>query len=314
MKIDRINFMIRIPQGFQKKFKKLLGDEYSLLLDALERRSRDAIRANTLKISKEELKERLLEKGWKLQDVPWFSDAFFVETVETIAKTKEYFLGYYYMQDAGSLVPPIVLDPKPGEQILDLCAAPGSKTTQIAQMMKNKGLIIANDVNSKKVKILSSNLQKAGVTIGLVTKMKGQNFWKLGMVFDKILLDVPCSSSGTFITNHRILNSWSKHIVNRLASLQRRLLASAYKVLKPGGILVYSTCSMDPEENEENISWITKKFGFEIESIEIQGLKYRKGLQEWNGKKYLETEKCIRFYPWDNWTEGFFICKLRKQM
>lgn len=306
--------MIKIPLGFEKKFRKLLGKEYTKLLESLEKRSKDMIRVNTLKISKKKLEKRLIERGWLLQQVPWFSDAFFVETEESLAKTKEHFLGYYYIEDAASLVPPIVLDPRPGDSLLDMCAAPGSKATHIAQLMQNQGLLIANDTNPKRIKALASNLQRMGVTIAVVTRMKGQNIWKLGMSFDKILLDVPCSSSGTYISSFRVLNFWSQHTVLRLSNLQKQLIASAYKVLKPGGTLVYSTCSMDPEENEENITWAIKKFGLEPQPIKIKGLKYREGIKEWNGKKYVGVENCIRFYPWDNWTEGFFVCKLKKPM
>jgi len=154
---------IKFPHGFEEKFREILGEEFSFLEACLHKKPKDCIRVNTLKVSKEELKKRLEKRGWKLEEVPWYENAFFVETEESLAKTKEFFLGYYYIQDAASLIPVLVLDPKPGETILDACASPGSKTTFIAELMKNEGLIVANDVNPKRVKALSFNIQKIGV-------------------------------------------------------------------------------------------------------------------------------------------------------
>jgi NOL1/NOP2/sun family putative RNA methylase len=309
---QNLTMQIEFPQGFKNKFQELLGEEFPLLESCLYKRPKECIRVNTLKISKEELKERLERKGWKLEEVPWYENAFFVETQESTAKTKEFFLGYYYIQDAASLVPVLALDPKPGETILDACASPGSKTTFIAELMRNEGLIVANDVNPKRVKALSFNIQKIGAKNVVVTMMDARNISKLKMKFDKILLDVPCSASGTFISSFRVLEFWSQHVVERLSNLQKQLLRAAVEVLKEGGTLVYSTCSMDPEENEENMEYAIKKLGLKPEKIEIRGLKYRTGIERY-GKKVFENAKyAIRFFPFDNQTEGFFVCKLRK--
>jgi tRNA (cytosine49-C5)-methyltransferase len=303
---------IEFPHGFKKKFKEILKEEFSILESCLYKKTKDCIRVNTLKISKEKLKERLEKRGWKLEEVPWYENAFFVETEESLAKSKEFFLGYYYIQDAASLVPVIVLDPKPGEIVLDACASPGSKTTFIAELMKNEGLIVANDINPKRVKALSFNLQKIGAKNVIVTMMNARNVNRLNIKFDKILLDVPCSSSGTFISSYRILKFWSQHIVKRLSNLQKQLLKEAINVLKDDGILVYSTCSLDPEENEENMEYAIKKLGLKPEYVEIKGLKYRRGIENYENKVFKNSRYAIRFYPFDNWTEGFFVCKLRK--
>jgi NOL1/NOP2/sun family putative RNA methylase len=306
------NMEIKFPKGFEEKFRKILGEEFPFLEECLYKKPKDCIRVNTLKISKEELKRRLEKRWWKLEEVPWYENAFFVETEESLAKTKEFFLGYYYIQDAASLVPVLVLDPKPGETILDACASPGSKTTFIAELMNNEGLIVANDVNPKRVKALSFNIQKIGAANVVVTMMDARNIKRLNMKFDKILLDVPCSSSGTFISSFRVLRFWSQHVVERLSNLQKQLLRAAVEVLKDGGTLVYSTCSMDPEENEEIIEYAIRRLGLKPENIEINGLKYRRGLEIY-GKRVFEFSKyAIRFYPFDNLTEGFFVCKLRK--
>jgi NOL1/NOP2/sun family putative RNA methylase len=304
--------MIEFPQGFRKKFEEILKDEFPLLEMCLHKRARNCIRVNTLKISRGELKERLEKIGWKLEEVPWYENAFFVETEGSLAKANEFFLGYYYIQDAASLVPVIVLNPQPGEIVLDACASPGSKTTFIAELMKNEGLIIANDVTPKRIKALSFNLQRIGATNVVVTMMDARNIKRLGIKFDKILLDVPCSSSGTFITSFRVLQFWSQHVVKRLSKLQKQLLKAAVEVLKEGGVLVYSTCSLDPEENEENLEYAVKKLGLKPEPIEVRGLKYRRGLEAYGKRRFEYSKFAIRFYPFDNLTEGFFVCKLRK--
>ncbi|MGC8993176.1 MAG: NOL1/NOP2/sun family putative RNA methylase [Candidatus Aenigmatarchaeota archaeon] len=305
---------IKFPIGFEKKFREILKEEFKNLEAALQYRARDCIRVNTLKISKEELKKRLIEKGWKLEEVAWYENAFFVENADSLAKTKEYFLGYYYIQDASSLVPVLVLDPKPGDIVLDACASPGSKTTFIAELMKNEGIIIANDVNPKRIKALSFNLQKIGATNVIVTMIDARKISKMGVKFNKILLDVPCSSSGTFISNYRVLEFWSQHIVERLSNLQKQILKEAVKVLDDNGTIVYSTCSLDPEENEENLEYAVKKLNLIPEKIELKGLKYRQGIEQYRNKKFEHAKYAIRFYPFDNLTEGFFICKLKKQV
>jgi len=310
--LQKLTMHIEFPQGFRKKFQEILGEEFPLLESCLYKRPKECIRVNTLKISKKELKERLEKRGWKLEEVPWYENAFFVETQESIAKTKEFFLGYYYIQDAASLVPVLALDPKPGEIILDACASPGSKTTFIAELMKNEGLIVANDVNPKRVKALAFNVQKIGAFNTIVMMMDARNIKRLNMKFDKILLDVPCSSSGTFISSFRVLEFWSQHVVERLSSLQKQLLRAAVDVLRNDGVLVYSTCSLDPEENEENLEYAIKKLNLKSEAVEIKGLKYRRGLEKYDKKIFEHSKHAIRFYPFDNLTEGFFVCKLRK--
>jgi NOL1/NOP2/sun family putative RNA methylase len=304
---------IEFPKPFKEKYEKLLGEEYKKLEACLFVKPRKAIRINTIKISREKLIKRLEEKGIKLKQIPWYKDGFFVESEKGIAKTLEYFLGYYYIQEASSMIPPLVLKPKKGEKVLDLCAAPGSKTTQIAMLMKNSGVIVANDDDLERIKALRINLQKMGVKNCIVTNEKGENFWRHGIEFDKILVDAPCSGSGKIISSFSSIKLWSQANVKKLSSLQKKLLYSASKCLKENGELVYSTCSLDPEENEEVIDFCVKKLGLSVEKVKIKNLNYREGILEWNGKKFDESlRNAMRIFPFDNFTEGFFICKLKK--
>jgi NOL1/NOP2/sun family putative RNA methylase len=303
---------IEFPKPFQEKYKKILGKEYEKLRACLFVKPRKSIRVNTIKISRERLVKRLKEKGIELEQIPWYENGFFVRSEKGIGKTLEYFLGYYYIQEASSMIPPLILNPKPNEFILDLCAAPGSKTTQIAELMKNSGLIIANDDNLERIKALRINLQKMGIKNCVVSYDKGERFWKKGIKFDKILVDAPCSGSGKIITSFSSLNLWSQGIVKRLSNLQKKLLFSASKCLKKDGIIVYSTCSLDPEENEEVIDFCIKKLGLIPEEVKVKNLNYREGIKEWRKRKFDKRVKnAIRIFPFDNYTEGFFICRLR---
>jgi NOL1/NOP2/sun family putative RNA methylase len=303
-----------IKPELEERYRKILGDEYEELEKVIKCRILKSFRINTLKIGKKELLPRLVERGWKLKQIPWWKNGYWVDVpTENLTNTIEYCLGYYYIQEAASMIPPLVLDPKPDEIILDACAAPGSKTTQIAEVMKNSGVIIANDYSLKRLKALRGNLQRLGVMNCVVTYMDIRDFWKTGLKFDKILLDAPCSGTGSIVSSWRIMKECSISTIKRLSNYQKILLKSVVKCLKEDGILVYSTCSMEPEENEENVDFAVKKLKLRVERVKVKGLKHRNGLLEWNGKKFDESvANSIRIFPQDNLTEGFFICKLRK--
>ncbi|MEO0243105.1 MAG: RsmB/NOP family class I SAM-dependent RNA methyltransferase, partial [candidate division WOR-3 bacterium] len=194
------------------------GGEYELFLKAIFRGKKPSIRVNTIKIEREELFRRLQAKGFKLVKVPFYEDAFIVEESPVeIGNTVEHFMGYYYVQSLSSMIPPLLLDPKPGDKILDIASAPGSKTTQMAQMMKNQGLIVANDVDIDRVKALSNNIDRMGALCVIITIMEGNRFGKLlPDYFDKVLVDAPCSALGTLSKNSEILKWWGSEKIGRL--------------------------------------------------------------------------------------------------
>jgi len=223
-------------------------------------------------------------------------------------------LGYVYIQEGGSMIPPLFLEPKPEDYVLDMCAAPGSKTTQIAQLMKNKGAIIANDVSLKRLSSLGFNLQLCGVINTAVTMFDGR---KLPSIikdhFDKVLVDAPCSSSGHFLS--KFPSNFTEERVKSLHVLQRGLLIAGFKMLKPGGILVYSTCSIHPFENEAVVNYLLSKEGkARVEYFEIKGIRFHPGLTEYKEKTFHPDLKyCMRIYPHDNYTDAFFIARIRKE-
>lgn len=277
-----------------------------------------SIRVNTLKIEVEKLVSRLEEKGFELRPVGWHPWLFIVEELGGVGqpgKTLEHALGYYYVQELVSALPPLVLDPKPGELVLDLTAAPGSKTTQMAQMMNNEGLIVANDIDYDRISALKSNIDRLGVTNTLITRMDGRRFLSKRR-FDKILIDAPCSSEGIIRKNPSVSFKISVKEIKHLSRIQKALVRSAYRLLKEEGILVYSVCTFSPEECEEVVDYAIK-MGFEALNVEVP-LKHVKGLRKWVDEKGREwvyekgVEKSIRIYPHLNDTGGMFIAKLRK--
>lgn len=256
------------------------------------------------------MKKIFAEKNWQHEQIPFIDNGFWIKTADNITKTVEHALGYFFSQNASSMIPPIVLDAQQHEVILDLAASPGSKTTQMAAMMDNTGCIIANDVRHVRLKALRGNLQRCGVMNAIVTKSYGEHFWKYGSKFSKILLDVPCSATGTF--NPRIWQETSSGGINFLSRMQKRLLESATKMLERDGVIVYSTCSLEPEEDEENVDFAIKKLGLSAEKIKVKNVETIEGIGEWDGRSFADdVANAARIAPSER-TEGFFVCLLRK--
>lgn len=277
---------------------------------------RKSIRVNTLKISVEECARRL-SHDWNLEPVLWCKEGFFIEHKKgrlDVGNTIEHALGYYYVQEAASMIPPVVLDPQPGELVLDVAAAPGSKTSQMAAMMGNAGMIVANDVKGERLAALGLNLQRVGASNVIVTLMQGQNFASAGIKFDRILLDAPCSGTGTIRKSPKTIMMWNPDSIQRLVRLQQKLIMTAWKILKPGGTLVYSTCSTEPVEDEGVVSYLLENApDATCADVELP-IKCGNAVTSFEGKNYHpDVAHCLRLWPQDNDTEGFFVAKLVKQ-
>ncbi|NTV27692.1 MAG: RsmB/NOP family class I SAM-dependent RNA methyltransferase [Methanothrix sp.] len=268
----------------------------------------NSIRINTLKIKRAQLLERLDGAGIGYQVFTWYPLGLKLDVVGP-GKTQENLLGYIHIQEELSMVPPIVLDPHPGEQILDLCASPGSKTTQISQMMNNRGLVIANEPSLGRVAPLRSNCERLGVLNVAVTRYDGRNFPR--GPFDRVLVDAPCSSEGRERKGPGVLARSSSKKSLDLQALQIGLLKNALRLVKSGGVVVYSTCTYAPEENELVVQ--TCLDVARLEKISIPGLKECPGITEWNGDP-LDNDlmHCARYYPHLNDAGGFFVAKIIK--
>jgi len=300
--------------AFEERYRCLLGDRYDQFIQFSLSYSTKSIRVNTLKMSVQEFVRRM-EKDWKLTPVPWCKEGFFLEYRHEerydIGNLPEHQLGFMYVQDAASMIPPVVLAPQPGEIVLDMCAAPGSKTSQIAAMMQNTGVVVANDVAGSRLKPLGLNLQRSGIANTIVTLRANRYFTP---IFDKVLIDAPCSGTGTIRRSLKTLQMWSPGLISRLISEQRKLIEQGHGVLKPGGTLVYSTCTQEPEENEGLISWFLERHpDMELLPIDLD-IKRSEPILAFEGREFSpEVKKCLRIYPQDNDTEGFFVAKLRKK-
>lgn len=303
---------------FKERLQKLLPnkEDFEKFEKIIHIQPRNFIRCNTLKISPEELLKRLNEK-WKVsQPFPKHSEIMIIESELApgeLGNAIEHILGYYYVQEISSMLSILALNPKPEEFILDLCASPGSKTTQIAAKMQNKGTLIANDLKMDRIAILAANLERCGVSNAIVTRSDAiylcSKFSKAGIKFDKILLDAPCSGEGTLRSSPKTFLMWNEKVVKKLSRQQKKLLAFALKCLKVGGTLVYSTCTHAPEEDESVVSFALENFPVKLETIALP-LNCRPGVTLWEGESFNpEVHKTCRIYPQDNDSEGFFVSK-----
>lgn len=291
------------------QFKPQFIEKYSQLTDfegyqqAVASFPRKSIRVNTLKITAKELLPLLETKGWICEQVPWCTDGCYVEHREKrrdIGRMEEHQQGYFFVQKSVSMIPSLALDSQPGEKVLDACAAPGGKTTHLAALMQNRGVLVANEPDAYRIHGLIANLERCGVMNAVVTQMKFLGMNDEG--FDKILLDAPCSGSGLIKgetqRSWRILQTWNQHYIKSMSRIQKKMIVHAYALLKKGGALVYSTCSLEPEENEDVVDYLLEHAGGHLETIDLP-VKAK-------NKRYL------RIWPQDNDTEGFFVAKILK--
>jgi len=300
-----------IPKGFKEQYEKLT--DYDKFLSCALKMHKKSIRVNTLKISISELKKAL--PNYNLKQIPWCKEGFWIthkkDERRDIGNLREHSLGYIYAQEPASMIPVEVLKPKQEDRVLDLCAAPGSKTTQCAAKMKNTGRIIANDISGERLKALGINIQRCGVTNTIVTRMQGQRI--KGIQFNKILVDAPCSGIGTIRRNPHTVEQWNPKQIKSLTKIQKSLLSHAFSLLEDKGTLVYSTCSLEPMENEAIIHDFLEHHDAKLVSIKLPELKTSNPVLSWEGTDYHpDIKKCLRIYPQDNDTEGFFVAAIQK--
>lgn len=273
------------------------------------------IRVNEQKINRAELSERLYEVyGIKTEEVVFPSNALkIIDGFEYVGSTLEIAFGFYYIQALTSMLPPFILNPSSKDIVLDMCSAPGSKTTQLAEMMQNKGVLVVNELVLDRIKALVFNLDKMNFINYGVVNSKGEILSKYyNSYFDKILVDAPCSGLGIIQKKNEVNKWWSIERVKNLSEIQIRLLVSAIKMLKVGGEIVYSTCTLTPEENELIIDKLLRKYPIDIEKIHLP-MKHSKGLIEYTGTRLDERlSQAIRIFPWDVDSDGFFLIKLKK--
>lgn len=305
----------RLPQDFMNE----IYENYSphvvddILLGILSKRY-TTLRVNTMKYNVQDLMKYFKEINIKFERVLWYNDALVIKnaTEKEIQKLDIYEKGYIYLQSLSSMIPPLVLSPMENENILDLTAAPGSKTTQMSAMMNNRGYILANELDKIRCERLKYNVESQGSNIIEVVNGRGERIGEnYSETFDKVLLDTPCSGEGRFtINNVQSYRDWSLKKVKDLSKVQKKLFKSACEALKPNGIMVYSTCTINKEENEYILDWALDNLDLKMVDID---LKIKDAMQAFNEDVNNKSiNKAIRILP-SKEMEGFFVAKLIKQ-
>ncbi|HQI39466.1 MAG: hypothetical protein B6D44_02950 [Ignavibacteriales bacterium UTCHB2] len=302
----------KIYNYFSVLYGREAADKY---LAFIEKDPAQYIRVNTSRISNEELVNLISEKYQiKTEKVENFNNVLkIIDGQDRIGKTIEHVLGFYYIQSLSSMLPPLVLNPDSNDVVMDLCGAPGSKSTQLAELMGNKGTLIINEVDNKRIKSLIFNLERMNVVNSSVIHSKGEVLSKVySEHFTKVLVDAPCSGLGIIQKKGEVSNWWSLEHVQRLQQLQIRLLVSAIKMAKVGAEIVYSTCTLSVEENEIVIDKILEKYPVKLEQVKLP-IPSRSAFTEYNGVKLNpELKKAIRVLPWEIDSDGFFLVKMIK--
>lgn len=282
-------------------------------LEAMEKTRPTTIRTNTIKAKRRDLVQTLIKRGMNIEPLEKWSKVGLqiFETSVPIAGTIEYLAGHYMLQSAVSFLPVMALAPQENERVLDMSAAPGGKTTYIAQLMKNTGVLFANDVSEARIKSLNANIQRLGVTNCIVTNYDGVGFDRVMKNFDRILLDAPCTGAGIISRDKSIKTSKQSIDVQQSAQQQRKLLASALDCCKVGGYVVYSTCSFLVEEDEAVVDYALRSRHCEV--VEM-GLPFgRPGFVKYRHARYHPSiAMSRRYFPHVHNMDGFFVCKLKK--
>lgn len=300
----------KLPAAFLTRMEKLLGSEYEAFLRSYGEERRYGLRRNPLKAAEEEF---IREMPFPLQKISWAREGFYYDAASQPGRHVLHEAGAYYIQEPSAMAAVEALAPQPGERILDLCAAPGGKTTQIAGRMQGKGLLVANEVVAERAKILSQNVERMGIANCVVCSEKPEKLSELfPAFFDRVLVDAPCSGEGMFRKEEAVRGEWSEEIVSLCVERQSAILREAAKLLKPGGVLVYSTCTFSPEENEGTISTFLREH--EVYSIEEMpcGNLFSPGRPDWLEEAVDGIELSRRLWPHLLQGEGHFVARLRR--
>lgn len=309
-----------LPQQFLERLRRIIPSQrFDAVANTFTEPPPTTFRVNTLKATAARIREELQHAGFHAEPVPWYRDAFVLRrgTLRDLQETQAYRRGALYVQSLSSMLPALILDPQPGEAVLDLTAAPGSKTTQMACLMRGEGRLVANDNNKVRFYRLKANVELQGARNVELSLRYGETFGKTHAgVFDRVLLDAPCSAEGRFqVREPASYRYWKPGKIKEMAGKQKRLLASALQAVKPGGIVVYSTCTFAPEENEGVLSWALGRFKDEVEVLETPSpvTNWMAGLLAWQGQVFpLSARRALRILPTKE-MEGFVIARLRRR-
>lgn len=301
--------MNELPAFFLDRMKKLLEQEFPAFLESYQQSSAHGLRLNLLKITPEKFRQI---SPFSLQPIPWVSEGFYYPEQEQPGKHPYHAAGLYYIQEPSAMAAVHVLSPQPGERVLDLCAAPGGKATQVAAALQGQGLLVANEPHPVRVKALAENIERFGIRNAIITNATPQQLAKrLPAYFDRVLVDAPCSGEGMFRKNPEARLQWSPTTVIQCARRQAEILDCASSMLRPGGTLVYSTCTFAPEENEQTVSaFLQRHPDFQLVPIPLAN-GFSPGRADW-APKGPPLSRTIRLWPHCVRGEGHFIALMQK--
>lgn len=304
--------MADLPQSFLDSMKEILGEDYEAFLAGFDGQRQYGLRVNTLKMNLEEF-ERIAP--FHLKKVPWISNGYFYEAEDVPAKHPFYSAGLYYLQEPSAMTPASRLKVQPGERVLDLCAAPGGKATELGAALQGEGLLVANDINTARARALLRNLELFGISNSFVTNepphVLAERFPEF---FHKIMVDAPCSGEGMFRKNPAVVDSWQEKGPEYFSKLQREIIVQAADMLLPGGMMFYSTCTFSPLENEKTITHLLKERS-DMEVIPMEDYEgFAEGLTSYRGEVFDERCRlCRRIWPHKMSGEGHFMALLHKK-
>ena len=303
---------MNLPEDFKKRMQSMLLDEYDVFLQSYEGKTYRSLRMNPLK---GDTKEGVKKLPFDLTPVGWEENGYYYGEDSKAGKHPYHDAGVYYIQEASAMVPVVLLEPEPGERILDLCAAPGGKSTQIAAYMRGEGILISNEIHPARAKILSENIERMGIANAIVTNETPQRLAETFFeYFDAVLVDAPCSGEGMFRKNEEACGEWSLDNVRLCADRQDEILDCAAKMVRPGGRIVYSTCTFAPLENEGSISRFLKKhtdFTVCEPSVKTEGMEG--GVPKWQEDAAEGIDKTLRLWPHKIKGEGHFAAVLLRE-
>lgn len=315
--------MVSLPREFEIKMKKLLGAEYEEFLDSYDRPRNFGLRVNVDKISTEEFEKKA---PFHLTKIPWTENGYYYEEQDMPARHPFYYAGLYYLQEPSAMTPASRLVSQPGDRVLDLCAAPGGKATELGARLHGKGVLVANDISASRAKALLKNVEVFGIRnsfiVNEVPAKLAENFPEF---FDKILVDAPCSGEGMFRKDPAVAKVWEGNKPYECAKQQKEIITRAAQMLAPGGDLLYSTCTFSPEENEQVIQFLLDS----REDMEIREIKPFEGFapgrpdvayEGWDSEESenrkmgsADLKKCVRIWPHKMAGEGHFLALLHKR-
>ncbi|MGN0505783.1 MAG: RsmF rRNA methyltransferase first C-terminal domain-containing protein [Lachnospiraceae bacterium] len=300
-----------LPEKFENRMKELLGEEFPKFLQGFEEERYGGVRFNSLKLGREEWESIA---PFAIESVPWISNGYYYRLSDQPAKHPYYFAGLYYIQEPSAMTPAAMLPVTPGDKVLDICAAPGGKSTELAAKLQGEGVLVSNDISNSRAKALLKNLELFGAKNAVViSEAPGKLTERFRGYFDKILVDAPCSGEGMFRKSPAIMKNWEQYGVEYYHKLQLEILDAVLPMLKPGGMLLYSTCTFSPEEDEGSLQYILEHYPdmhVIAPSLHFEG--FAPARPDWipNGAK--EIENAVRLWPHKLQGEGHFAALLKK--